>query len=62
MEVNTACCCCEEKHEGHICWLRLKGNTPKIKELTSTPTVACFNCGEEANSSDNVCSPVPRFI
>jgi hypothetical protein len=55
-------CCCDEKHEGHICQLRIKGNTRKIEELTSTPKVACFNCGEEANSLDNVCSPVSLFV
>jgi hypothetical protein len=55
-------CCCEEKHEGHICWLRIEGNTQKIKEITSNPKVSCFNCGEEVNSSDNVCSPVSLLI
>jgi len=55
-------CCCEEKHKGHLCLLRAKGITRKIKQMTSTPNVACFNCGEEANSEENVCSPVPLFI
>jgi hypothetical protein len=55
-------CCCEEKHKGHICRLKCKGLANKIKDLTRTPNVACFNCGEEANSADNVCSPVTLFI
>jgi len=33
--------------------------TKDIEHLTSNPTAACFICGVEANSEDNVCSPVP---
>jgi hypothetical protein len=55
-------CCSEEKHKGHICKLKITGKTRKIKDLTSTPNIACYNCGAEANSEDNVCSPVPLFV
>ncbi|HEY6873943.1 MAG TPA: hypothetical protein VI298_14555 [Geobacteraceae bacterium] len=55
-------CGCEEKHQGHICVLRGKGLTRRIKELTSRPNVVCLACGAEANSEDDVCSPVPLFI
>jgi hypothetical protein len=55
-------CCCEEKHQCHICTLKCKGLNHEIKQATSTPNVACFNCGEEANSEENVCVPIPLFI
>ena len=55
-------CNCEEKHQSHICVLRSKGMTHEINQLTNNPNVACFTCGEEANSEDNVCLPVPLFI
>jgi hypothetical protein len=55
-------CSCEEKHHGHICMLKSKGMTNKIKQQTSYPNVACSECGEEANSEDNVCLPVTLFI
>jgi hypothetical protein len=55
-------CNCEEKHQGHICMLICKGRIHEIKELTSTPNVACLSCGEEANSEDNVCIPAPLFV
>jgi hypothetical protein len=55
-------CDCEEKHRGHICVLKCKGKTHVIKEVTSTPNIACLTCGEQANSEDNVCIPVPLFV
>ena len=55
-------CSCEEKHQCHICTLKSKGLTHEIKQATSIPNVACFNCGEEANSEENVCVPAPLFI
>ena len=55
-------CCCEKKHEDHICMLKIKGKIRKIKDLTCTPNVACINCGVETNSKDNVCLPVTLFI
>lgn len=55
-------CSCKEKHACHVCLLRAKGLTHEIKQITSTPNVACLNCGEEANSEENVCSPVPLFV
>lgn len=55
-------CSCLEKHYDHLCVLRDKGMTKKIRQLTGKPDVACFTCGEEADSEDNVCSPVPLFI
>jgi len=55
-------CNCEEKHRDHICSLKHKGLTHKIQILTRSPNVACSNCGEEADSEDSVCSPMPLFI
>jgi len=55
-------CSCERNHQGHICVLRSKGMTRNIERQTSSPNVACFECGEEANSEDDVCSPIPLFI
>jgi len=52
-------CNCEERHVGHICVLRSAGKTEEIKSITNNPTVSCFTCGAEANSNDNVCSPMP---
>ncbi len=62
MEEDTAQCSCEEKHRGHLCVLRSRGMTKEIVRRTATPNVACLECGEKANSEDNVCSPVPLFI
>jgi len=56
---STKTCSCGEKHQGHLCLLKSKGMTKDIEHLTNNPTVACFVCGVEANSEDNVCSPVP---
>ena len=53
-----ATCKCEEKHQGHLCVLRSNGLTEEVHQLTNDPTVACFTCGAEANSADNVCAPV----
>jgi hypothetical protein len=55
-------CNCEEKHQDHICMLKCKGKAHKIKDLANTPNFACSICGEEANSEDNVCLPVPLFV
>lgn len=55
-------CNCEEKHQDHICMLKCKGRTNKIKDLTLSPNIACLTCGEEADSGDNVCRPVPLFV
>jgi len=55
-------CTCEEKHQNHLCVLKCKGKVNKIKDLTGTPNVACLTCGEEANSEENVCIPVPLFV
>lgn len=55
-------CCCEEKHQVHICVLRCKEKTSEVERMTNTPNVICFNCGEGANSKDNVCSPVQLFV
>ncbi len=60
--VDDEVCRCDEKHQGHLCALRCKGLIHRIKQSTSTPNVACAKCGEEANSEDNVCMPVPLFI
>lgn len=55
-------CRCEENHQGHLCTLRFKGLTHRIKQLTDKPNVACLKCGEKANCEDHVCVPVPLFI
>ncbi|MCM2359323.1 MAG: hypothetical protein NDI77_14330 [Geobacteraceae bacterium] len=55
-------CSCRERHQGHICVLRGKGMASRIKELSCNPNVACFICGEEADSEDDVCSPAPLFV
>ena len=55
-------CTCQEKHQRHLCVLRGKGMTSIIKKQTSAPNVACHTCGEEANSEDDVCVPVPLFV
>lgn len=55
-------CNCVRKHQRHICMLRHKGLTGSIKDLTGFPNVACLNCGESADSEDNVCIPTPLFI
>ncbi|MHB9131837.1 MAG: hypothetical protein ACYDBB_12225 [Armatimonadota bacterium] len=52
-------CKCGEKHQGHLCILHSRGLTQDIKCLTDKPTVACFNCGREANCAENVCIPIP---
>ena len=55
-------CSCAEKHHNHLCVLRSKGLTKEISHLTSNPNVTCVLCGEDANSEESVCSPVPLFI
>lgn len=52
-------CSCGAKHTGHICLLKSQGKTEEIAHITDKPTVVCFTCGVEANSSENVCSPMP---
>jgi len=58
MEAATTCQC-GKKHTGHICMLKSQGLTQEIAHLSDKPTVACFTCGAEANSPENVCTPVP---
>lgn len=55
-------CPCKEKHQVHMCVLRSKGKVKEVKRQTCTPNVSCSFCGEEANSEEHVCSPVPLFI
>lgn len=55
-------CNCAEKHPVHICMLRHKDLISTVRELTRSPNIVCHNCGEEANSEDNVCIPVPLFL
>jgi hypothetical protein len=52
-------CSCGAQHTGHICLLKSQGLTEAVQHITDHPTVACFTCGVEANSADNVCMPVP---
>jgi hypothetical protein len=62
MGEDKLCTCEAEKHQDHICMLKNKGLTHKIKQLTSNPNVTCLACGELANSEDNVCAPATLFI
>ena len=55
-------CTCGEKHKGHLCTLREKGLKRELERKTDKPDVSCGLCGEEANSEDHVCVPVPLFI
>jgi hypothetical protein len=55
-------CNCLEKHPTHICMLRHKGLISTVRQLARFPNVACGNCGEETDSEDNVCMPVPLFL
>ncbi|QWV95411.1 hypothetical protein KP004_09650 [Geomonas oryzisoli] len=56
---TTSTCTCGAKHTGHICMLKSAGRLEDVAHITSSPTVVCFTCGVEANSEDNVCSPMP---
>jgi hypothetical protein len=55
-------CTCSELHNGHICVLRGKGLSSKVKNLTCTPNVVCEKCNQEANSKNSVCFPLQLFI
>jgi hypothetical protein len=55
-------CTCKGKHRDHICVLRCKEKTKEVEQKTGNPNVVCLNCGIEANSRDNVCSPVQLFV
>lgn len=55
-------CTCQEKHNCHLCVLHSRGLTSMIRNHTSAPNFACHTCGEEANSEDDVCVPVPLFV
>ncbi len=55
-------CICRTKHKGHLCTLREKGLTREMERKTDRPCVSCGLCGEEANSEEHVCMPVPLFI
>lgn len=54
-------CDCKEKHPRHICQLRTR-KTRESNQLTKYPNVSCVNCGECADSIENVCRPVPLFV
>lgn len=55
-------CNCWEKHQSHLCVLRSKGKIKEIKRETCSLNVACLVCGEEANSENHVCVPIPLFV
>ena len=55
MDATKTCRC----GAGHICMLKSAGRLDEIAHITDNPTVTCFTCGAEANSADNVCSPMP---
>ena len=56
---SSKTCQCGAKHTGHICMLKSAGRLDEIAHITDKPAVACFTCGAEANSAENVCNPVP---
>ncbi|WP_342782619.1 hypothetical protein [Geomonas oryzae] len=39
--------------------LKSMGRFEEIEHITTNPTVVCFTCGVEANSTENVCNPMP---
>jgi hypothetical protein len=55
-------CTCPRLHKNHICVLRGKGSSSKVKLLSCTPNVVCEKCNHEANSGDSVCIPISLFI
>jgi len=49
-----------ENHAGHLCMLVSKGLFEEVKKLTRHPKFICFTCGRVADSSENLCNPMPN--
>ncbi len=50
---------CTGDHPCHLCMLASKELFGEIKKLTKNPKFICFNCGRVADSSKNLCNPMP---
>jgi hypothetical protein len=50
---------CKGDHPCHLCMLASKDLFEEIKKLTKNPKHICFNCGRVADSSKNLCNPMP---
>jgi hypothetical protein len=52
-------CIHSDEHTGHLCVLASSNKFDEIKKLVSNPKFLCFNCGRVADSSKNLCNPMP---
>lgn len=52
-------CLDRNEHTGHLCVLASKDKFDEIKRLVTNPKFLCFNCGRVADSSKNLCNPMP---
>jgi hypothetical protein len=52
-------CLDRNEHTGHLCVLVSKDKFEEIKKLVTNPKFLCFNCGRVADSSKNLCNPMP---
>jgi hypothetical protein len=48
-----------DEHTGHLCVLASNNKFDEIKKLVLNPKFLCFNCGRVADSSKNLCNPMP---
>ena len=55
----SQCKCDPEVHNGHLCVLVSEQRFDDVKVLADKPEYICFNCGRVANSSKNLCNPMP---
>lgn len=50
---------CNGDHTRHICALAAEKKFDSIKQMILNPKFICVDCGRAADSSDNLCNPVP---
>lgn len=55
----SAGCGCKDGHSGHLCVLVSEKKFDEIRGLVKKPEFLCFNCGRVADSSANLCNPMP---